>query len=310
MIAPVRPEDSTLSLVSERLSRLRDGGLWPRGQRDLWTDALGVILLVSLYQEIGEGALLAEAEWVAQEVDRVLGRRRGIRLAEGPDGCGQTFRSQALWAFALLRLGELRPPFRLRALSLVREIHAPFVRPPSGIIARMDEDLSDPFPGSGPGKLEVFLGLAVYRQLGTAALGPEIEEMEGMVRQTYQSLAPDHGVDLGLLLWITHFFPGEPWSLLVRERALAALDGRWISPPGYFRRDLPEPWSGPTRPNRLAISNLTAAIGLQAQGVWAQRIHRLHQYFLNEYSWEKDGGDPLAAVLTCASLHPGRLLAV
>ncbi len=308
LAAHVIPTSQHLELVLDRLGRIREQGLWPNGKRDLWTDALGVLCLLSLHRELGEESFLAEAEWVAQEVDRVLGRRRGIRMGEKPEAGGQYFRSEALWVFALERLGRILPRFRSRALALVREIHAPFVRPGVGIISRMDEELRRPFPGSGPGRLEVFLALAVYRQLGEDALGPEIEELEPMVQSTYRTLAPDHGVDLGLLLWITHFFPAEPWSLLLRERVLAALDARWVDPPGYFRRNLPEPWSGPVRPNRLALSNLTATVGLQAQGVWVHRVLRVHRYFLDAYPWEPDLDDPLAPILTCVSLHPGVLL--
>lgn len=308
LIAQVKPADPTLELALERLGRIRDAGIWPRGPRDLWTDALGVLFLTSLHHRSGEECHLAEAEWVAQEVDRVLGRRRGIRMGENPEARGQYFRSLALWIFALHRLGRVRDQYRHRALALVREIHAPFVRPGAGIISRMEEDLKAPFPGSGPGKLEVLMGLAVYRTLSPEALRPEIEELEGLVRATYLSLAPDNGVDLGLLLWITHFFPREPWSIVLRERALTALDARWVDPPGYFRRNLPEPWSGPVRPNRLAVTNLTAAIGLQAQGVWAHRVQRLHRYFLEDYPWEAWEQDPLSPILTCVSLHPGLLL--
>ncbi len=308
MSAQLVPAGEAPGVLLDRLGRIREQGLWPLGGRDLWTDALGVLCLLSLYKETGQERLLAEAEWVAQEVDRVLGRRRGIRMGESADAQGQYFRSQALWVFALHRLGQIRPPFRNRALALIREIHAPFVRPGVGIIARMDEELKRPFPDSGPGKLEVFLALAVYRQVGLEALRPEIDELEGLVQETYQALAPDHGVDLGLLLWITHFFPAEPWSLLLRERALAALDARWVDPPGYFRRNLPEPWSGPVRANRLAITNLTAAIGLQAQGVWVHRVQRIHHHFLDHYPWEAHPRDALAPILTCVSLHPGLLL--
>jgi hypothetical protein len=288
----------------DRLSWIRDYGIWPHGPRDLWTDALGVICLVSIHHELKEDWILAEADWVAQEVDRVLGRRKGIRTAERVDGRGQTFRSQALWIFALHRLGELLPQYRHRALALIREIHAPFVRPGAGIIAGMEEDLSRPLPGSGPGLLEVFLGLAVYRQVGAEALAPEIEELEGMVLSTYESLAPDHGVDLGLLLWITHFFPEQSWALSLREQSLTALDSRWVDPPGYFRRNLPEPWVGPVRSNRLALSNFTTSIGLQAQGVWSQRVQRLNRYFLEDYRWEVDMDDALAPILHCFSLRP------
>ncbi len=309
MAAQAHPTDQTLELVLDRLGRVRERGIWPQGSRDLWTDALGVLCLLSLFRDQGEDRYLEEAEWVAQEVDKVLGRRRGIRIAERPEARGQTFRSLALWIFALHRLGQQRPAFHNRALALVREIHAPFVRPGGGILSRMEEDLSCPYPDSGPGKLEVFMGLAVYHQLGADALRPEIEELEGMVGKTVQSLAPDHGLDLGLLLWITHFFPGEPWSILLRERTLAALDGRWVDPPGYFRRNLPEPWSSPLRSNLLAITNLSASVGLQAQGVWADRVRRLHDYFLNHYPWEPDPDDALLPILTCTSLHPGVLLA-
>ncbi len=309
MSAQVKTTDQSLERVLDRLRWVRAFGIWPHGPRDLWTDALGVICLTSLHQEVKEDWILAEAEWVAREVDRVLGRRKGIRTAEPVEGRGQTFRSLALWIFALHRLGGLLPQYRHRSMALIREIHAPFVRPGAGIISRMEEDLSRPFAGSGPGLLEVFLGLAVYRQVGQDALRPEIEELEGMVRKTYQSLAPDHGVDLGLLLWITHFFPEEPWALALRERALAALDARWVDPPGYFRRNLPEAWDGPVRSNRLALTNLSASIGLQAQGVWSHRVERLHAYFLEEYRWEVDMKDALAPILTCLSLRPGLFLA-
>lgn len=308
VVPSVLPERETLELVQQRLTALREAGLWPHGRRDLWTDALGVVCLLTLHRKLDEERYLGEAEWVAQEVDRVLGRRRGIRMGESPEARGQHFRSQILWLFALHRLGETLPPYRHRALALVREIHAPFVRPGVGILARMDEDLRHPFPGSGPGRVEVFLALAVYRLLGDEALSAEIEEVEGLVERTYRSLAPDHGIDLGLLLWTTHFFPREDWSVLLRERVLMAMDARWVDPPGYFRRNLAEPWSGPLRPHRLALTNLTMTVGLQAHGVWPHRVRRVQRYFLEDYPWEREGQDPLGLLLTCASLHPGLLL--
>ncbi|MGW8267073.1 MAG: hypothetical protein ACWGSQ_11945 [Longimicrobiales bacterium] len=308
MPGTAKPASRPLDPVLDRIHTLRDCGLWPNGPRDLWADALGVVCLLSIHQITGEERYLSDAEWVAQEVDRVLGRRRGIRIAEGSDATGQTFRSQALWIYALHRLGQFQPQYKARALALVREIHSPFVRPRAGIISRMEENLTAPFPGSDSARLEVFLGLAVYRQLDRTALSPEIEELEGMVKKTYQSLAPDHGVDLGLLLWVAHFLPGEPWSLLLRERALSALDARWVDPPGYFRRGLSEPWNGPKRSNRLAITNLGVAIGLQAQGLWAHRVRRLHRYFTEEYRWEPEPADALAPILLCLSQNPGLIL--
>ena len=307
-MAHVKATSEALELVRDRFAQLQEQGVWPLGRRDLWTDALGLLTLLSLHRELGEPRFLSQAEWVAQEVDRILGRRRGICMGDRPDAQGQHFRSHLFWVFALHRLGQVVPRFRHRALDVVREIHAPFVRPGLGIISRMDEDLKQPFPGSGPGRLEAFLALAVYRQVGDGVLRAEIEELEGLVQATYPTLAPDHGVDLGLLLWIAHFFPSERWALVLRERALAALDARWVDPPGYFRRNLPEPWSGPVRSNRLALTNFTAAVGLQAQRVWFERVHRIHHYFLNHYPWEPDPEDGLAPLLGCVSLLPTPLL--
>lgn len=51
---------------------MRGQRIWPNGLRYLWTDAFGVVLLVSLYQGLGEKQYLDEDEWVVSEVDRVL----------------------------------------------------------------------------------------------------------------------------------------------------------------------------------------------------------------------------------------------
>jgi hypothetical protein len=305
---PLKAPTQKLEPAMDRLVQGRETGMWPEGPRDLWADALGVIFLLSLHNELNEPRFLSEAEWVAQEVDRVLGRRRGIRMGEGADAEGQSFRPLAIWIFALHRLGQVVPRYKARALDLVREIHAPFVRPGAGIISRMDETLSRPYPGSDAGRLDVFLGLAVYKELDAEALRPEIAELEGMVQETYRSLAPDNGADLGLILWIAHLSPDEAISLDLREKALSALDARWVDPPGYFRRGLSEPWNGPIRADRLAVTNFSAALGLQAQGVWTHRVERLLQYFREEYSWDEDGGDSLATVLNLVALYPGLLL--
>jgi len=51
----------------------------------MWTDAFGVVLLVSLYRALAKDEFLGEAEWLVAEIDRVLGRPRGIRIGEEPD---------------------------------------------------------------------------------------------------------------------------------------------------------------------------------------------------------------------------------
>ena len=77
------PACKDITYVLDKLSWMRAERIWPNGQRYTWTDAFGVVLLVSLYAELGKQRFLDEAEWVVSDVDRVLGRPRGIRIAMG-----------------------------------------------------------------------------------------------------------------------------------------------------------------------------------------------------------------------------------
>jgi hypothetical protein len=77
-----------IGYVLDKLNWMRAERIWPNGLRYLWTDAFGVVLLVSLHAALGERRFLDEAEWVVSEVDRVLGRPRGIRIGEAPDRDG------------------------------------------------------------------------------------------------------------------------------------------------------------------------------------------------------------------------------
>ena len=76
--------------VLDKLAWMRKKGIWPNGQRYLWTDAFGVGLLVAIHAESGDRQYLDQAEWVVAEIDRVLGRPRGIRIREAPERDGQT----------------------------------------------------------------------------------------------------------------------------------------------------------------------------------------------------------------------------
>ena len=72
---------------------MRAERIWPNGLRYLWTDAFGVVLPASLHAESGRRQYLDETEWLVAEVDRVLGRPRGIRSGEAPDRGGQYFQA-------------------------------------------------------------------------------------------------------------------------------------------------------------------------------------------------------------------------
>ena len=118
-----------IEYVLTKLSWMREQRIWPNGLRYLWTDAFGLVLLVSLYRDLHEEWYLDDAEALVRDVDRVLGRRRGIRIGEAPDRDGQYFHYLAMWLFALSSLSEHIPQYRARAIVLARDVHRAFVRP-------------------------------------------------------------------------------------------------------------------------------------------------------------------------------------
>src|SRR3974390_2880625 len=128
--------------VLDKLAWMRSQRIWPNGLRYLWTDALGIVLLVSLYAETGERSYLDHAQWVVADVERVLGRERGIRIGEARDRDGQYFHYLAMWLYAFAILGRHIPDYTRMGVQLVHEIHDAFVVRGRGVIWKMNEDLS------------------------------------------------------------------------------------------------------------------------------------------------------------------------
>lgn len=96
---------------------MRSQRIWPNGLRYLWTDAFGLVLLVSLYGAPNEEPYLDGAMELVAEVDRVLGRKRGIRIGEEPDRDGQYFHYLAMWLYALGVLGRYEPAYRDKGIA-------------------------------------------------------------------------------------------------------------------------------------------------------------------------------------------------
>jgi hypothetical protein len=180
-----------LDYVLAKLAWMRAERTWPIGLRYLWTDAFGVALYVSLYRETGEQRWLDSAVHLVADVDRVLGRPRGYRIGEAPDRDGQYFHYLAMWLFALARLGEHEPAYRDKGIAIARAIHRPFVLPGRGVIWKMAEDLSSPYPGYGLGAMDAFDGYVSYRLLGEDALATEIAEMKAIMDRHYRDLHID-----------------------------------------------------------------------------------------------------------------------
>ena len=174
------PACRDIPYVLDKLNWMRAERIWPNGQRYTWTDAFGVVLLVSLYAELGKPRFLDEAEWVVSEVDRVLGRPRGIRIGEAPDRDGQYFHYLVMWLYALSVLACHVPTYRRKGVDLVHQIHPAFVVPGRGVVWKMKEDLSAPYPGYGYGALDAFDGYVSYRCLDENELASEIADMRAL----------------------------------------------------------------------------------------------------------------------------------
>ena len=290
-----------IDYVLAKLDFLREERIWPNGLRYLWTDAFGLVLLVSLYEELKEQRYLDEAVWLVGDVERVLGRKRGIRIGEEPDRDGQYFHYLAMWLYALSVLGRYEPAYRRRAIALAQDIHRPFVVPGRGVIWKMQEDLSGPYPGYGFGALDAFDGYVSYRLLDEAALAEEIAEMRAIIGRTARELVITQDLGLGMMLWMTHFFPDEWWAELQKRRSIAMLDQMWVEG-GYFARE-------PYLPGmRFAFTNYGVSVGLQAVGAMQERVERLNDYFETYRSGDEYDRAAITHVMACNSHFPGLLL--
>ena len=284
--------------VLGKLDWMRAERIWPNGLRYLWTDAFGVVNYVSLFRETGEQKWLDAAEALVAEVERVLGRPRGLRIGEAPDRDGQYFHYLAMWMFALVRLGAHRPGYRERGVELVRQVHPAFVLPGRGVIWKMQEDLSGPYPGYGLGAMDAFDGYVPYRLLDETALAGEIAEVKAIMDAQYRTLDIDQDLGLGMMLWLAHFFPEEEWARAQRAQALENLDLLWTDPPGFFAR------ASYAQFVRIAFANYGVSLGLQAADLWPERVERLNAYFDQWRSDDEYDREAITWVMACTSHLP------
>ena len=275
--------------------------IWPNGLRYLWTDAFGVVLLASLHEAIGGDKFIDEAEWVVAEVDRVLGRQRGIRIGEEADRDGQYFHYLAMWLYALAVLARHVPDYRRKGVELVHQIHDPFVLRGRGVLWKMAEDLSGPYPGYGFGALDAFDGYVSYRMLDETALTREIGEMRELIDRDARKLVVTQDLGLGMMLWMSHFFPAEPWARLQRQRCLHMLETMWVEE-GYFCR---EP---ALREVKFAFTNYGVSVGLQSVNGMADRVEHLNEFFETYRAGDEYDDAAITHVMACSSHLPGALL--
>jgi hypothetical protein len=290
-----------ISYVRNKLRWMRSQQIWPNGLRYLWTDAFGVVLLVSLFEELGERSFLDDAQWLVADVNRVLGQPLGIRIGEEPDRDGQYFHYLAMWLFALAMLGRHLPTYKQLGIDLARQIHEPFLVRGRGVIWKMQEDLSGPYPGVGFGAMDAYDGYVSYRMLDDDTLSSEIADMKTLIDVYNPSLDITQDLGLGMMLWLTHFFPDEEWAKIQKQRCLKTLDSMWNSA-GYFCRE-------PYLPDlRFAFTNFGVSVGLQAVNEMPDRVHRLNEYFESYRSGDEYDQAAITHVMACSSHFPGCLV--
>jgi hypothetical protein len=292
-----------IDYVREKLAWMREERIWPNGLRYLWTDAFGLVLYVSLYRATGEQVWLELAKALVADVDRVLGRSRGYRIGEAADRDGQYFHYLAMWLYALACLGEDDCSYRTKGIQVAKDVHPAFVIPRTGVIWKMAEDLSAPYPGYGLGAMDAFDGYVSYRMLGEVELSDEIADMKAIMDRQYRTLDVDQDLGLGMMLWLAHFFPDEEWARVQSKRAVDALDNLWVDPPGYFGR------SSYARNVIIAFANFGVSVGLQSCGFWPARVRALNGFFESYRSGDEYDREAITWVMACSSHLPGALLA-
>jgi hypothetical protein len=134
-----------------------------------------------------------------------------------------------------------------------------------------------------------------YRLLDHEALAGEITEMREIIDRTAGDLVITQDLGLGMMLWMTHFFPKEWWAELQKRRSLAMLDRMWMEE-GYFARE-------PNYPEmRFAFTNYSVSVGLQAVGAMQDSYLETHR------SGDEYDRAAITHVMACSSHFPSLLL--
>ncbi len=218
--------------------------------RYLWTDAFGVLNFITLYHLTSQGQYLTFAKSLVQSVHDVLGRTRdgtarlggatdeeplkaGLRIGkleeEGPDGDGMYHHYLTLWMFALNRLSVASGEERWNdlAIELAKVVHPKFLRKGTGGRKRMVWKISTDMQRvlvPSEGHLDAATGYVVFQLLQKGKddiLSEEVQDYKEMM-ETEGKLTPSNdALDLGMALWMCHFFVGkEEWATVLGEKCL------------------------------------------------------------------------------------------
>ncbi|KAL2140582.1 hypothetical protein VTI28DRAFT_3592 [Corynascus sepedonium] len=311
--------------------------------RYLWTDAFGVVNLITLSRETSSPVYLTLAQQLAKTVHDVLGRTRdgsarlpratdaeplsgGLRIGKvaehGPDCDGQYHHYLTLWMFALNRLalatGESH--YNQLAVQLAKAIHPRFVIHRDGrddndnairMVWKISTDMDTVLVPS-EGHLDAATGFVVYRLLqqtaerldGTSsslgALTREIDDYKRLMSRGGKMTASRDPLDLGMGLWMCHFFKEEDWAARLGRDSLEMAKVILDAKKGLMARDASR---------RLAFREFGTCLGLRCYGADGEIEYGVravvefwHRHI--ESSTEEDLR-PISLVMYAAALIPG-----
>ncbi|KAF4340913.1 hypothetical protein FBEOM_5175 [Fusarium beomiforme] len=302
--------------------------------RYLWTDAFGVVNFITLYEETTDDKYLTLAKRLVQTVHDVLGRTRdgsarlpgatdaeplkgGLRIgkesASGSDGDGQYHHYLTLWMFALNRLSwaTQESSFNDLAIQLAKAIHPKFCFRSGDelkMVWKISMDMSKVLVPT-EGHLDAATGFVVYRILQETAvkqgekdqlLKEEISDYENVMNRR-DSLHPSGDpLDLGMGLWICHFYPHEEWSQTFTRQAMDLVgnffDGKYTKLSGQTSQ-------------RLAFREFGACLGVQcveSSDALKERVSKLVDFWEEHiHQHDGDGLKPISQVMYATAIIPG-----
>lgn len=304
--------------------------------RYLWTDAFGVVNLITLARETSSPVYLTLARRLVQTVHDVLGSNRegtarlpratdarpldgGLRIGKlsehGSDADGQYHHYLTLWMFALNRLalatGEKE--YNQLAVQLAKAIHPHFVVRQGGqatrIVWKVSTDMADALVPS-EGHLDAATGFVVYRLLQRTAehlhgptggtLTTEIADYRQLMSRGGRLHASRDPLDLGMGLWMCHFFRDEDWAMALGSQSLEMAYAMLDRKRGLMARDASR---------RLAFREFGTCLGLQCYGVDEELQAGVDAIveFWNHYLETSADEDlrPISLVMYAAALIPG-----
>lgn len=304
-----------LDYAINKLQWMQTNHIWPNSLRYLWTDAFGLVELISLYKTTKKEQYLNQAEQLIEDVYRVLGRVRGLRIGEASERDGQYFHYLLQWIFALEVYGKEtnRPEWHNKAVQLIQQIHDRFLIPGHGVWWKMEEGLDrNHRDGYGLGYLDPFEAYAIYRFVSEHELKREINDMKVIVDKHYEKFVCNQDLGAGIGLWDSHFFPNEEWSKNLYESSLNILDKMWVQvddTKGYFCRH-----ALGSKNIKYAFTNYGISMGIQSilfklegkeKEKWINRVKHLNTFFETYKHNNHYDTDAITHVMGLVSHYPG-----